>query len=192
MTSEPASEPEIQIEPPHDPSRVDGYEQIRSDALKDYSSYGKVRCPALGNEFVHFVSEGFNHLVYKRAKKPRDERVQVMRFRLLPKAKTLVEVSSTFQEYEEDYEYVMVNRHGKHVKENVLIKSWGFIGIIKKFRIKVVVQQIGNGQKQFYSVVPAWITRYYKGIKLIETSRGGLTNDDEEEELKNATQGGAL
>lgn len=191
--SENPKEPDIQLNPP--PTHhivVPGYEKAKEEARTLYSSFGKVRCPALGNEYVSFLSEGFNHLVYKRAKKPRDQSVQIMRFKLLEKAKTLLEVTSTFQEYEEGYEYCVVNRHGKSVKENMLVKSWGFVAVISKFRIKVVVQQIGNGQKQFYSVIPAWITRHYKGIKLVETSLGGLTNDDDEMELKNATLGDVL
>ena len=186
---EPPKEHEIQFEPLNNPSQVEGYEKIKEEARVEYSKYKQVKCPALGNDPVYFLSEGFNHLIYKRAKKPRDQRIQVMRFKLLPKAKELIEVSTTFQEYEESYEYMVVNRYGKSLKENMLVKSWGLIGIMgSKFRIKVVIQQIGNGKKEFYSVIPAWTTRYYKDIKIIEVSRGSLTNEDEEQELKSTTQ----
>jgi hypothetical protein len=53
----------------------------------------------------------------------------------------------------------------------------------------VVIRQIGNGKKEFYSVIPAWFTRQYRNIKIIETSaRGGLLEEDDAEALKNATK----
>jgi hypothetical protein len=174
------------------PGNTRDYATARADAEAFYKDIGSVRCPALGNECVHFTSEGFNHLVYKSGKKhPRNSLVQIMRFDLLPKATQLLEQTTTFQEYEEEYRYMPANRHGTYHRENTLVRLWGFVAAIHKFRIKVVVRQVGNGQKQFYSVIPAWKTRQYRDIKLIETApTGGVLNDDEDEELKNATNGG--
>jgi hypothetical protein len=168
------------------------YAATRADAEAFYKGVGSIRCPALGHECVHFTSEGFNHLIYKAGKKhPRNPLVQIMRFDLLPKAKLLLAQTTTFQEYEEEYRYVPANRHGTYHRENTLVRLWGFVAIINKFRLKVVVQQVGNGNKQFYSVIPAWKTRQYRDIKLIETApTGGVRYDDEGEELKNATSGG--
>lgn len=163
------------------------YTTAREEALKLYHGFSKIQCPALGNEFVYFTSEGFNHLVYKEAKKPRPERVQMMRFDMLKKARFILETSTTFQEYEEGFESVVLEKHGKRVRENVVVCLWGFIAIVRKFRIKVVVRQIGNGNKHFYSVIPAWFTKHYRGIKYIETSTGLLEEDGDEQELKNAT-----
>ena len=87
---------------------------------------------------------------------------------------------------------VSVNRHGRHKNENTLVRAWGFVAVINRFRFKVVVQQIGNGKKQFYSVIPAWKTRQYRDIKMIETApTGGVRHESDEDILKNATQGGA-
>jgi len=168
---------------------VRGYENARAEAEEFYKSIGNVRCPALGSECVHFTSEGFNHLVYKASKKqPRPESVQVMRFDLLPKAKLLLEQTTTFQEYEEEYRYLSVNRGGQYRKENMLVRAWGFIAIINRFRIKVVVEQVGNGKKHFYSVIPAWKTRQYRDITVIESApAGGVRYEDDGEALKNAT-----
>jgi len=165
------------------------YENKREEAEEFYKSVGNVRCAALGGECVHFTSEGFNHLVYKSGKKqPRHQSVQVMKFELLPKAMLLLEQTTTFQEYEEEYRYVAVNRHGGYRNENMLVRAWGFVAIINRFRLKVVVEQVGNGKKYFYSVIPAWKTRQYRDIKLIETApTGGVRYENDEEVLKNAT-----
>ena len=170
--------------------RVKDYVEIKKKAVELYATFGAIQCPALGDQNVHFTSEGFNHLVYKASKKPRDERVQILRFDMLEKAKFILETSTTYQEYDEDIVNKKVNRRGKWVYKNVIIRCWGFIAIVRRFRVKVVVRQEGNGKLEFQSVVPAWFTRQYREIKLIQTSTGrGLGDENDDEVLKNATQG---
>ena len=157
------------------------YPKLREQAQILYSSFNKVRCPALGNEWVHFTSEGFNHLVYIKKKKPRNKRVQIMKFELLEKAKFIIEKSTTFQEYEEDFEYIKVKKYGKSRHENVSVRYWGLVAIVKnRFRVRVVIKEVGNGKKEFYSVIPAWFTKQYRDIKIIETStKGGLISEED-------------
>lgn len=172
--------------------RLKDYPEIRTVAAELYSSFRKVHCPALGGE-VHFTSEGFNHLIYKRANKERDKRTQILRFDMLERAKFILEKSTTYQEYEENMEYQKVNRHGKFVGMNVAVRYWGFVAIVQKFRVKVVVIQIGNGKMEFQSVIPAWFIRQYREIKIIQNSTGtGLSDENDDEVLKNATQGDVL
>jgi len=172
--------------------RLQNYNEIREEAQKLYSTFSKVFCPALG-QHIHFTSNGFNHLIYKSAKKERDKKTQILRFDMLEKAKFIIEHSTTFQEFEEIMEYRKVNRHGKYISENLVVKSWGLIAIVKKFRVKVVVVQVGNSKIEFYSVIPAWFIKQYRNIKIIENSTGkGLFSDSDEDVLKNATQGDGL
>ena len=84
------------------------------------------------------------------------------------------------------------HQYGKSVYDNVIFRMWGFVAIINKFRVRVVVKKVGNGKMEFYSVIPAWITRHYRDIKLIETSKENLENEDDNEILKNTTNSGAL
>src|SRR3989344_4514333 len=158
--------------------RVKDYVEIKKKAVELYATFGAIQCPALGDQNVHFTSEGFNHLVYKASKKPRDERVQILRFDMLEKAKFILETSTTYQEYDEDIVNKKVNRRGAWVYKNVVIRCWGFIAIVRKFRVKVVVRQEGNGQLEFQSVVPAWFTKQYRDIKLIQTSTGKGLRDE--------------
>ncbi len=98
-----------------------------------------------------------------------------MKFELLDKAKFIIETSTTFQEYDEGFEYRTVEKYGKRVQENAVVRCWGLIAVVKKFRAKVVIRQVGNGKKEFYSVIPAWFLRQYRSIKIIEIStKGGL------------------
>lgn len=170
--------------------RVKDYAEIKKMAAELYATFGSILSPALGDQRIYFTSEGFNHLVYKAPKKSRDERVQILRFDMLGKAKFILENSTLYQEYDEDIVNKKVNRSGKWVNRNVVIRCWGFVAIVRKFRIKVVVRQEGNGKIVFQSVMPAWFTKQYRDIKLIQTSTGkGLMDENDDEVLKNATQG---
>ena len=73
--------------------RLSDYSRIRQEALELYNTFGKVACPALGQD-IHFTSNGFNHLIYERAKKERDKRAQILRFDLLSKAKFILELAN--------------------------------------------------------------------------------------------------
>lgn len=167
--------------------RISEYDAIRVTAAKLYKTFGTVSCPALGQD-VKFTSIGFNHLIYETPKKMRDKRAQVLRFDMLGKAKFIIETSTTYQEYEEEIVYKKVNRHGTWVPMNVFVRRWGLVAVVRKFRIKVVLVQEGNGSIEFLSVKPAWITAGYRNIKFHHTSVGdGLTSDGDDEVLKNAT-----
>ena len=172
--------------------RLPNYQEIRKDSKELYDAFGKVFSPALG-QHIHFTSNGFNHLIYSGAKKERDKRTQILRFDLLERAKIILERSTTYQEYEEDIEYTRVNRYGKYVSVNLVVKYWGFVSIIDKLRIKVVARQIGNSKIEFYSVIPAWFTKQYRNMKIFNSSTGnGLKDENDDEILKNATSGDDL
>ncbi|MFA6463690.1 MAG: hypothetical protein WCV55_01640 [Candidatus Paceibacterota bacterium] len=159
------------------------YDSIRAEAEELYKSFGKVFCPAFNtshdakNHKVHFTSEGFNHLIYRIKKQERDKRAQIMRFELLLKAKELLEKTSLVQEYDEYTKEIRKQSFKKTVTTNVKIRDWGFVGIIGRFRIKVVVRQIGEGERKFCSVIPAWETKYYKQVKIVRNTKGNVAED---------------
>ena len=156
---------------------ISNYEKLRESSENFYKKICAIRCPALNNECVHFTAEGFNHLMYKGARHERGKNEQITKFKLLPKARDIIEISTTFQEYDESLTMMRKKRFKKIVEESATIKYWGFVAIIKNFRVKVVVRQIGNGQKQFLSVIPAWKTQYYRDIKIISMAVGILAED---------------
>lgn len=172
--------------------RVNDYHEIRANAAELYASFKKVYCPAIAGD-IHFTSEGFNHLIYERARKERDKKTQILRFDMLDKAKFTLKTSTTYQEYEENMESRKVNRYGKLISMNVIVRYWGFVAVVNRFRVKVVVRQVGNGKMEFQSVIPAWYIKQYRAIKLIQNSTGaGLLDENEVEVLKNATVGDVL
>lgn len=82
------------------------YEKLRNDSQKYYSSIGHIKSPAL-EEFISFKSEGFNHILYKNSNNKREQKSQMLRFKLLPLAKKLIEISTTYQEFEETIQEFM-------------------------------------------------------------------------------------
>lgn len=156
---------------------ISNYEKIKEDANNFYQKIGAIRCPALNNSLVHFTSEGFNHLVYKGSRKERSKNDQITKFKILPKAKKVIETSTTYQEYDEGLIEVRRKKFKRVVNESVPVKYWGFVAIIENFRIKVIVRLVGNGQMHFWSVIPAWVTNHYRDIKLISQAKGDLAED---------------
>jgi hypothetical protein len=145
--------------------RVSSYPDIKQQALRRYSSFEPTPCRAFDGERVFFTAEGFNHLVYPSPKKERDRRAQILRFDMLERAKLLIGLTTTYQEYDEEIAYRKVNRKGAYVERALVERMWGFVAIIRGFRIKVVIVQRGNGKKEFLSVAPAWYTKQYRDIK---------------------------
>lgn len=156
--------------------KVAQYTEIRAQFDAIYKSFRPVKCPALKDKEVHFTAEGFNHLVYRIPKQERNKRVQIMRFELLEKAYELLSKTTLIQEYEQYYDRRKTWMNKKSQNTNVLITDMGFVGIVKGFRIKVVVRKIGEGKFEFYSVIPAWSTRYYRDIKIVRNSKGNVAD----------------
>ncbi len=156
---------------------ISDYKKIREDACVFYQTIGSIRCPALHHQPVHFTSEGFNHLVYKGNRNERDKSVQIMKFELLSKAKEIITLTTTHQEYDERLITVSRERFKKNLDESTSARYWGFVAIIKNFRVKVIVRALGNGQYHFWSVIPAWTTSHYRDIKLISNAKGDLVED---------------
>ena len=156
---------------------ISNYDKLREDADNFYKKARTIRCPALNYEPVHFTAEGFNHLLYKSSRRERSKNDQITKFKLLAKAKTIIEISATYQEYDESLTTIWKKKFKKTVEETTTVRYWGFVAIISNFRVKVIVRQIGNGQKHFWSVMPAWRTSYYRDIKLISMAKGNLAED---------------
>lgn len=101
-----------------------------------------------------------------------------MRFKLLPRAIKLVELSTTFQEYEETIKRFEVKSYKKRVWKTKSVKYWGVIAIIDGRKIKVILRKIGdNGQLHFWSIVPDWVTNKYRDTRFITTMKGNPEED---------------
>lgn len=121
------------------------FRKIKKKAERYYKSIGSVYCPFFA-EKVYFTSSGLHHIFYKSGSgKTRRQYNQVlMRLKLLHLAPMLVAITTTVQEFDQ-YD-------GK-------AKYWGFIAILNRNKIKVIVRQTPGGQRHFFSIFPKWVTR---------------------------------
>lgn len=151
------------------------YIKIKENSSIIYKEHNKLFSPYFKDNIV-FNSEGFNHLIYKN-KSERPKKEQAMRFKLLPRAFKLMELTTVKQDFYESNMSIKKKFNGKnkYIEERVLY--YGFIGIIDDFRIKVVIRKIGNGNIHFWSVIPAWNTKYFQNIKIIENFENNLDVD---------------
>jgi hypothetical protein len=92
-------------------------------------------------------------------------------------AKEVVKLSTTYQEYDEIVQEVLVEKHGRFRKESRLVKYWGVIAIIQGRKIKSVLRKIGNGQIIFWSIIPAWNTSRYRDMRFFHSMEGDPQTD---------------
>ncbi len=148
------------------------YQIQRDNALNLYNKVNSVFSPTLQTK-ITFPAESFNHIIFKNARSEREKPSQLLRFKLLPLAVKLIELSTTYQEYEESFLEITIKRHKKKVKANRGIKYWGIIAILNGQKIKVILRKIGdNGSLHFWSVIPAWTTNKFRDAKFYTTMKG--------------------
>lgn len=117
-----------------------GYEKTKGIAKSLYKKIKKVACPILNNEEIHFNATGFGHLIRKLKIRSRNE--QKKRFRLIPYAKKLILEARTIGDYREN-----------KVKKGKVVKEWALIHTFGILTIKLIIRQVGNGNKHFYSIM---------------------------------------
>ena len=116
---------------------------IFMDKYKEfYKTIGSLKCPALDNEVIHFNNHGLRHLLIKKRKwrKPKD---QLRRLRLLKYAKLIIsskKVSLNSRLIESESKPIIFWSLEMQVKVNLIVV--------------VIVRQIGDGGKHFFSIFP--------------------------------------
>ncbi len=146
------------------------YEALRDKASRYYHQIGKIICPALENEYVHFTSAGFKHLIFKGNFSKRNKKEQIARFKLLPLAVRMVRLATIYQEIDQAIQ--------KITDEEKLVYYWCLAGILDKRKIKVIIRQVGeNEPKHFWSVIPDWISNKRRDIKFAATMEADETGD---------------
>lgn len=101
-------------------------------------------CPTFPEEKVHLNAKGINHLLYKGNRSRRDRSRIETNLRLLPRAIRVLQLMPLAQE------------ETSYTKSGEIYRFWTFEAVIEGRRIKVIVRQVGNGNKHFWSVIPAW------------------------------------
>jgi len=142
-----------------------GYEKAKQQAKQIYSKIGRIKCPALGDEYVFFTSAGFDHIL-RKGRIPRTRNEQKRRFTLLPYVENIIKNPTAKIIYRKLNVKEKVNRHG----EKVLIESaahfWTFKERVNDCTVKIVIRQLENKNKHFFSVMG-------DNVKIISAKKNG-------------------
>jgi hypothetical protein len=107
---------------------------------KKYKKIGYVICPAFFDEKIYFNKHGFNHLIRKMGK-PRPVNEQIRRIKLIPHALDILRSSDK------------VKVEKTNVINGYTAEFWSFSKKIGQKCIKVIVRQLKNGNKHFFSIM---------------------------------------
>ena len=143
---------------------MEDFESVREKAKSLYESKKEIYCPYFQTKII-LNSDGFNHLQYKPNRAPRNIKVQTLKLMLLKKALEIIPKCGTLQEHRVQMEkYGKSQQNGFHKMKQV--QYWGFHAILenKKYKIKIIIKQIGAGNKIFWSVMPYDQRLYAQGI----------------------------
>lgn len=134
---------------------VEQFKGVKEKGEKLYKSIGEVYCPYF-KEKVSFSARGLEHLKFIQREKARLEKDQYMRFKLIYLAPEVLKLSHTVQGVLETKKFERIRMQGR--TENTLkpVNYFEFIAVIKRNRVRVIVKQIENGQKFFWSIIPFW------------------------------------
>ncbi len=129
--------------------------EVKRKAEELYATFGDVYCPYF-KEKIAFNSLGMKHLKFKRDEKNRPLKDQYMRFRLLYLAPEIIKSSHTLQGIFETKRFEQIRIHNRTDTILIPVNYYEFVAIVKGSRIKIVVKQVGEGQKFFWSLIPLW------------------------------------
>ena len=131
------------------------FKNVKTKGEDLYKSIGEIYCPYL-KEKVSFNTKGLEHLKFKKHEKSRSEKDQYMRFKLIHLAPEVLKVSHTVQGILETKKFERIRM--KNRTDTVLkpVSYFEFIAVIKRNRVRIIVKQIENSQKFFWSIIPFW------------------------------------
>lgn len=114
--------------------------QLIKRAELDYKKIKSVKCPALNNDDIVFNNHGFNHII-RKGKVTRALNIQVERMNLIKFVPEILINSKNF------------SSHRKSIDFNGSVAYfWCFKDKIGDKNLKLIVRQIGNGVKHFFSI----------------------------------------
>ena len=134
------------------------FEKIKKYAEEHYRMIGEVFCPYL-DDTVSFNAKGLDHIKFKEWDKARNVKDQYVRLRLLRIAPEILKHSHTLQEFFETNRMERRKINSRWEFRLVKIKYYGFVAIVNKHRLKVIIKEIEGGSKFFWSLIPFWKTR---------------------------------
>ena len=131
------------------------FNDVKKKGEELYKTIDEVYCPYF-QEKISFGAQGLEHLKFKRREKARLDQDQYTRFKLVHLAPEILRSSHTLQGVLETKKFERVRVHSRTDTLLKLVSYYEFIAVIKRNRVRIIIKQIADGQKFFWSIVPFW------------------------------------
>lgn len=149
---------------------IEQFNKTKKEAEEYYQKLDKVKCPYFRG-YIHFNAKGWEHLIFKEWNKTRLINDQYVRFRHLKIISEIVSNSKTLQGLwpTQKFERVKINKKWQKVLKQ--ITYYEFIAVMdshgSKTRVKIIIKQIGGGEKFFLSIIPFWGVNKLNGSRVM-------------------------
>ena len=161
-----------------DPKKFD---TARENAETFYKTIGEVKCPYFQEKIV-FNTKGLEHIKFQTLRKARSRKDQYIRFRLVSLAPKIIQTSHTLQGLSIRNVFEREKSHGHWQSTMRSATYYEFVAVVNGYRVRVIVKQVENGPKYFWSIIPFWkmdkITAkdycIVENLKLIENKKHNL------------------
>lgn len=120
-----------------------------------YKDLDSVYCPYFGEE-IFFNAKGLEHLKFKRKNHSRAIEDQFIRFKLLELAPKILKLSRTVQGISDRKVFELIRSNNRNEYKMVNVVYFEFVAVLDDVRTRVVVKQVENSHKYFWSVIPYW------------------------------------
>lgn len=147
-------------------SAINNFEEIKIKGETLYKGFGETYCPYFKERIV-FNTQGLEHLKFKRREKARSEEDQYMRFKLIHLAPQVLSASHTIQGILQTKKFERIRMHNRTDTLLKPVDYYEFIAVINRNRVKVIVKQVDNGEKMFWSLIPFWGTNKETRTRLL-------------------------
>ena len=134
---------------------VSDFEEVRTKGEELYKTISEVYCPYFKSS-ITFNAQGLEHLKFKKRNTARLDQDQYMRFKLLHLAPEVLQISSSVQGIWETKKFETIKQNSNWKNILVEVTYYEFIAVIKRNRVKIIIKQIGDGKKMFWSIIPFW------------------------------------
>ena len=141
-------------------------EDLRIEAEKRYKKVGVIVCPYF-NEPVLFSGRGLEHIKFKGRNQSRSYNDQYVRLRYLYLAPIIVAKSATIQGIVYRKEFLALKRNKRRQKDLVDVYYFEFIAVMNGVRVCIIVRQVKDSPKHFWSIVPLWKSDKYTGRRVL-------------------------
>ena len=133
----------------------ENFRKVRTEAECFYHSIGSILCPYFG-EKVTFNSKGLRHLKFKSDQQARSHKDQYARLKILYLAPEIISRSHTLQGIWKirRFERQKINNHWDNILKDVVF--YEFIAVLGSIRSKVIIKEVGSGNKYFWSIISYW------------------------------------